>query len=65
MWKGYYMQNEKQIELAFKDFKCPPEGGVISGLTTDGRIAKGRIEGDRKFAFTLEAANSETLYFEG
>jgi hypothetical protein len=65
MWHGYYVKDEKKIELAFKDFKFPIEGGEITGQTTDGRTAKGRIEGNRKLIFTLEGDNCDTLYFEG
>ena len=65
MWRLYYIQDEEKIELTFKDFKCPPEGGDITGLTTDGRTAKGKIESNRKVEFTLEAANGDTLYFKG
>ena len=64
-WHGYYVQDEKKIQLTFKEFTCPPEGGDITGLTTDGRIAEGRIQGNRMLAFTLKAANVATLYFEG
>ncbi len=65
MWRGYYIQDEKKIELTFKDFTCPLEGGVITGLTTDGKKVKGKIESNRRLAFTLEAANGDLLYFEG
>ena len=64
-WQGHYIEDEKKIELIFKDFTCPIEGGEITGLTTDGRTAKGRIEGKRKVFFMLEGANFNTLYFEG
>ena len=64
-WQGHYIEDEKKIELIFKDFTCPVEGGEIIGHTTDGRTAKGRIEGKRKVVFMLEGANFETLYFEG
>ena len=64
-WQGHYIEDEKKIELIFKDFSCPVEGGEIIGHTTDGRTAKGRIEGKRKVVFMLEGANFETLYFEG
>ena len=59
------MKDEKKIELTFKDFTCPPEGGDIVGHTTDGRTAKGKIENNRRLVFTLVAANGKTLYFEG
>ena len=59
------MKNEKKIEITFKDFTCPPEGGDIFGHTTDGRTAKGKIENNRRLVFTLVAANGNTLYFEG
>jgi hypothetical protein len=58
-------KDEKRSELAFKDFICPPEGGDITGHTTDGRTAKGRIEGNRELTFTLKGVNCETLYFVG
>ena len=48
MWRGHYIQDEKKIELTFKDFKCPPEGGDITGYTTDSRIAKGKSQSNRK-----------------
>ena len=64
-WHGYYVQDEKKIQLTFKEFTCPPEGGDITGLTTDGRIAEGRIQGNRMLAFTLKATNVDTLYFVG
>ena len=65
IWRGYYIQDEKKIELTFKDFTCPSEGGVITGLTNDGKKVKGKIESNRRLAFTLEAANGDLLYFEG
>ena len=64
-WHGYYVQDEKKIQLTFKEFTCHPEGGDITGLTTDGRIAEGRIQSNRMLAFTLKAANFDTLYFVG
>ena len=65
IWRGYYIQDEKKIELTFKDFTCPLEGGVITGLTTDGKKVRGKIESNRRLAFTLEAANGDLLYFKG
>ncbi len=65
MWRGHYMKGVQKIELTFKDFTCPIEGGVITGHTTDGKKAKGKIESSRKLVFALEAANGVTLYFEG
>ncbi len=62
-WQGHYIEDEKKIELIFKDFSCPPEGGVITGHTTDGRTAEGKIKDNRKLVFTLKGANFETLYF--
>ncbi len=59
------MKDEKKIELTFKDFTCPPEGGDIFGHTTDGRTAKGKIGKNRRIVFLLEAANCDKLYFEG
>ena len=44
MWRGHYIQDEKKIELTFRDFTCPPEGGDIVGLTTDGKNAKGKSQ---------------------
>ena len=64
-WHGYYVKEEKKIHFTFKEFICPPEGGDITGLTTDGRTAEGKIESNRKLVFTLKAANVATLYFEG
>ena len=63
IWQGYYTEEEKKIEFKFKDFSCPPEGGVITGHTHDGRIAEGKIESNRKLVFTLKAADGATLYF--
>ena len=58
------MKDGKKIELVFKSFSCPTEGGIITGLTNDGRKANGR--NDQKLAFSLEAANRERkLYFWG
>ncbi len=64
-WSGYLEKDEKKIELSFKEFRCPPEGGDITGHTTDGRTAKGKIQTSRNLLFTLEGDNCETLYFEG
>jgi hypothetical protein len=63
MWRGYYVKDEKKIELAFKEFRCPLEGGDITGQTTDGRTMLGKIESNRRLVFTLKGANFETLYF--
>ena len=63
IWRGYYIQDEKKIELTFKDFTCPSEGGVITGHTTDGRAVNGKSQSNREVEFTLEAANGEKLYF--
>jgi hypothetical protein len=30
-WSGRYEKDNKEIELVFKNFICPPEGGDISG----------------------------------
>ena len=65
MSSGYLQKDGKKIPLAFKDFTCPPEGGDITGHTTDGRTAKGKIQSNRRLAFTLEGANCDKLYFEG
>ncbi len=65
MWLGYYIKDKQKIELAIKDFICPLEGGVITGHTTDGKKVKGQIESSHKLVFELEAANGDTLYFEG
>ena len=60
------MKSDKRIELTFKDFKCPTEGGTITGRTIDGKTLKGTIKSDRKLNFTLKAINGDqTLYFEG
>ncbi len=64
-WSGYLEKNEKRSDIEFKDFTCPPEGGDITGHTTDGRIANGKIQSNRKLIFTLKGANCETFYFEG
>lgn len=65
-WFGHYMKDNKMIELVFKSFLCSSEGGTITGLTIDGRKAKGTIGGNLKLNFTLEAANDEPiLYFLG
>ncbi len=65
MWRGYYVKDEKKIELAFKEFSFPPEGGDITGQTTDGRTVEGKIESNRRLVFSLKAANLGTLYFQG
>ena len=52
-WQGHYIEDEKKIELIFKDCTCPSEGGDITGHTTDGRIVEGKIESNRKLVFTL------------
>jgi hypothetical protein len=64
-WSGILLNDEKRSELPFKDFTCPPEGGEITGHTTDGRTVKGKIQSNREVKFTLEAANGDKLYFEG
>ena len=64
-WHGYYVKDDKKIQFIFKEFTCPPEGGDITGLTTDGRTAEGKIKSNRKLVFTLKAANFDTLYFVG
>ena len=56
IWQGYFVKDEKKIKIKFKNFTCPPEGGVITGYTTDGKTAKGKIESNRRLVFTLEAA---------
>ena len=63
-WSVILQKDEMSSELPFKDFTCPPEGGEIIGHTTDGRTVKGKIS-NREVKFTLEAANGDTLYFEG
>ena len=65
IWHGYLDKDGKQIKLAFKDFTCPPEGGVITGHTTDGKTVKGKIEKNRRLVFTLEGADGEKHHFEG
>ena len=60
------MKEEEKVELQFKAFKCPSEGGAITGLTVDGKTVNGTIQSNRKLKFTLEAANGEPiLFFEG
>ena len=60
------MKDDKKIELVFKSFSCPTEGGTITGQTIDGKKVKGTIKSDRKLNFTLVAKNGDqTLYFEG
>ena len=65
IWHGYLDKDGKQIKLAFKDFTCPPEGGVITGHTTEGKTVKGKIEKNRRLVFTLESADGEKHHFEG
>jgi hypothetical protein len=65
IWSGYIQKDEIKIEFGFKDFECPPEGGDITGHTTDGSTVNGKIESNRKLVFTLEGANTQKLYFEG
>ena len=55
--------DEKQIELTFKNFICPIEGGVITGNTNDDKTVEGKIDSNRKLVFTLKDANCGTLYF--
>ncbi len=65
-WSGYLEKDGNRSELAFKDFACPPEGGEITGHTTDGRTAKGSWkESNGMVGFTLEGANCDRLFFEG
>ena len=64
-WSGYYTVDDKQIELIFKDFKCPIEGGDIIGHTNDDKTVEGTIDSKRKLVFKLKDANGGTLYFEG
>jgi hypothetical protein len=64
-WSGYLEKDEKRSDIEFIDFTSPPEGGDITGHTTDGRTAKGKIQIKRKLVFTLEGANVDTLYFKG
>jgi hypothetical protein len=64
-WSGNYTVDDKQIELIFKDFKCPIEGGDIIGHTNDDKTVEGKIDSKRKLVFKLKDANGGTLYFEG
>lgn len=64
-WRGYIQKDEQKIELEFKDFNCPPEDGVITGHTTDGKTMNGKIEGSRKLFFNLVDSNGIKLYFKG
>ena len=60
------MKDDKKIELVFKSFFCPTQGGTITGYTIDGEKVKGTIKSDRKLNFTLVPINGDqTLYFEG
>ena len=60
------MKDDKKIQLVFKSFSCPTEGGTITGHTIDGKKVKGTIKSDRKLNFTLKAIEGDqTLYFEG
>ena len=63
---GFYKKGEEKIKLEFKNLICPSKGGAITGLTVDGKTAKGTIQSDRQLIFTLEAVNGEpNLYFDG
>jgi hypothetical protein len=65
MWRGFYEKDNNKVDLAIKELTCPIEGGEITGLTTEDKTVKGRIESNRKLAFSLEVATGETLYFYG
>jgi hypothetical protein len=65
MWRGFYEKDGNKVDLAIKQLTCPIEGGEITGLTTEDKTVKGKIESNRKLAFSLEAATGETLYFYG
>ncbi len=43
IWHGYYLKDEKKMDIVFNYFTCPLEGGIITGNTTDGKKAKGYI----------------------
>jgi hypothetical protein len=47
------MNGSEKIEVTFKDFTCPLDGGVISGHTIDGKTAKGMIKIDGSLDFKL------------
>lgn len=49
--------------LKFKDFSCPPEGGVITGHTDDGKTVKGTIRSDRSLDFTLKSVNGRVAFY--
>ena len=49
--------------LKFKNFSCPPEGGVITGKTVDDRIANGTVISNQKFNFTLKNVNDYVDFY--
>ncbi len=65
VWRGYYMKDEKMIELKFKEFRFPEKGGNITGLTTKHQTVEGKINENRRLVFTLEDSKGDKLYFEG
>ena len=51
MWRGFYEKDGNKVDLAIKQLTCPIEGGEITGLTTEDKTVKGKIESNRKLAF--------------
>lgn len=49
--------------IKFKGFSCPPEGGVITGQTVEGLIAKGIIKSNHRLDFTLTNFNDQILFY--
>ena len=49
--------------LKFKNFSCPPEGGVITGKTVDDHIANGTVISNQKFNFTLKNVNDYVDFY--
>lgn len=64
-WQGHYTKDNVEIELTFEDFTFNLEGGLITGHTTDGKTASGKVNDNHELIFKLEADNCITLYFEG
>ena len=46
-WFGFYKKGDEKIKLEFMNLICPSNGGAITGLTVDGKTAKGTIKSDR------------------
>ena len=49
--------------LKFKNFSCPPEGGIITGKTVDDHIACGTVKSNQKFDFTLKNRNGYVDFY--